>query len=122
MIISFEDVARETEQLFYLRSNVYDWSLGESESYPHVIDWVKPEMTAVGVFQWVTSQHHKPVNGEKFMITVEFKLDCRCMWKSNSNSCCSHEFNEKSQKSVFYWLLQRKSLYEIVSRRNNKKV
>ena len=33
-------------------------------------------MSAAGVFQWLTGQHHKPVNGEKITVTVEFDHDC----------------------------------------------
>ena len=33
-------------------------------------------MSAAGVFQWLTGQRHKPVNGEKITMTVEFDHDC----------------------------------------------
>ena len=33
-------------------------------------------MSAAGVFQWLTDQRHKPVNGEKITVTVEFDHDC----------------------------------------------
>ena len=77
-IISLEDeeVAEETEQLAYLQTNDRDCGFGESESYSDVIGWVKPEMSAAGVFQWLTGQCHKPVNGEKITVTVEFDHDC----------------------------------------------
>ena len=77
-IISLEDeeVAEETEQLAYLQTNDRDCGFGEGESYSDVIDRVKPEMLAAGVFQWLTGQRHKPVNGEKITVTVEFDHDC----------------------------------------------
>ena len=77
-IISLEDeeVAEETEQLAYLQTNDRDCSFGDGESYSNVIDWLKPEMSAAGVFQWLTGQRHKPANGEKITVTVEFDHDC----------------------------------------------
>ena len=41
-------------------------------------------MSAAGVFQWLTSQRHKPVNGEKITVTIEFDHDCleRDHWPS----------------------------------------
>ena len=56
-IISLEDeeVAGETEQLAYLQTNDRDCGFGEGESYSDVIDRVKPEMSAAGVLQWLTS-------------------------------------------------------------------
>ena len=77
-IISLEDeeVAEEPEQLAYLQTNDGDFGFGEGESYSDVIGWVKPEMSAAGVFQWLTGQRHKPVNGEKITVTVEFDHDC----------------------------------------------
>ena len=77
-IISLEDehVAVETEQLAYLQTNDRNCSFGESESYSDVIDRIKPEMSAAVVFQWLTGQRHKPVNGKKATVTVEFDHDC----------------------------------------------
>ena len=77
-IISLEDekVGGETEQLAYLQTNDRDCGFGEGESDSDVIDRVKPEMSAAGVFQWVTGQRHKPVNGGKITVTVEFDHDC----------------------------------------------
>ena len=120
-----EGIAGETQQPAYLQTNDRDCGFGESESYSDVIDRVKPEMSVVGVFQWLTGQYHKPVNGEKITVTVEFEHDylfpkCKCMWKSNSNSCCSHEFNQKLQKSVFHRILQRTSLFETISKHTAK--
>ena len=120
-----EGIAGETQQPAYLQTNDRDCGFGESESYSDVIDRVKPEMSVVGVFQWLTGQCHKPVNGEKITVTVEFEHDylfpkCKCMWKSNSNPCCSHEFNQKLQKSVFHRILQRTSLFETISKHTAK--
>ena len=33
-------------------------------------------MSGADVFQWLTSQRHKPVNVEKITVTVEFYCDC----------------------------------------------
>ena len=33
-------------------------------------------MSAAGAFQWLMGQCHKPVNGEKITVTVEFDHDC----------------------------------------------
>ena len=76
-IISLEDenIAGETQQPAYLQTNDRDCGFGERESYSDVIDRVKPEMSVVGVFQWLTGQCHKPVNGEKVTVTVEFEHD-----------------------------------------------
>ena len=123
-----EDVAGETDQLAYLQTNDRNCGFGKSESYSDVIDRVKPQMSAAGVFQWLTGQRHKPINGEKITVTVEFDHvflernfqhsmfpNCRRMWKSNNNPCCLHEFYRKLQKGVFYRLLQRTS--QVFSRR-----
>ena len=71
-----QEVAGETNQLAYLQTNDRDYGFGEGESYSDVIDRVKPEMSAAGVFQWLTGQLHKPVNGEKITVMVEFYHDC----------------------------------------------
>ena len=77
-IRSLEDyeVAGEIEQLAYLQTNDRDYGFWEGESHSDVIDRVKPEMSAAGVFQWLTGQRHKHVNGEKLAVTVEFDHDC----------------------------------------------
>ena len=77
-IISLEDgeVAGETDQLAYLQTNDHDCGFGEGKSYSDVIDRLKFELSAAGVFQWLTGQRHKPVNGEKVTGTVEFDHDC----------------------------------------------
>ena len=77
-IISLEDeeVAGETEQPAYLQTNGRDCCFDERKIYSDVIDRVKPEMSGADVFQWLTSQRHKPVNVEKITVTVEFYCDC----------------------------------------------
>ena len=74
--LEYEEVAEETEQLAYLQTNDCDCGFGESVRYSDVIGRVKSEMSAVGVFQWLTGQRHKPVNGEKIAVKVEFDHDC----------------------------------------------
>ena len=99
-IISLEDeeVAGETEQPAYLQTNDRDCCFSEGKIYSDVIDRVKPKMSAASVFQWLTGERHKPANVEKITVMVESDHDCL---ESNNNRCCSHEFKQKLQKSVF---------------------